>query len=106
MASNSGCTEVLVEGAITPNFLRKPSASVMGRKLAADRRRKTMVPSSLAVGGRRRARAPPLRVGPLPAAVRHARILTPHQERGDAAHRQGASGIAARRPRRLYRQRD
>src|SRR6516165_8214156 len=91
MASNSGCTEVLVEGAITPNFLRKPSASVMGRKLAADRRRKTMVPSSLAAGGRRRARAPPLRVGPLPAAVRHARILTPHPGAGDAAHRQGAS---------------
>src|SRR5262249_12378305 len=106
MASTSGCTEVLVEGAITTNVFRKPSASVMGRKLAADRRRKTMVPSSLAAGGRRRARAPPLRVGPLPAAVRHARILTPHPGAGDAAHRQGASGIAARRPRRLYRQRE
>src|SRR5215475_7909270 len=33
MASNSGCTEVLVEGAITPNFLRKPSESVMGGSL-------------------------------------------------------------------------
>src|SRR5215831_2548150 len=30
MASNSGCTDVLVEGATTPNFLRKPRASVMG----------------------------------------------------------------------------
>src|SRR5215471_15666301 len=33
MASNSGCTVVLVEGAITPNFLRKPRESVIGRKL-------------------------------------------------------------------------
>src|SRR2546422_3378549 len=30
MASNSGCTEVLVEGASTPNFAREPSESVMG----------------------------------------------------------------------------
>src|SRR5437899_1782229 len=80
MASNSGCTEVLVEGAITPNFLRKPSASVMGRKLAADRRRKTMVLSSLAVGGSKEEGAT-VAGWPLPAAVRHARILTPHQER-------------------------
>ncbi len=29
MASNSGCTEVLVDGAMTANFLRKPSESVM-----------------------------------------------------------------------------
>src|SRR5499427_9359261 len=33
MASNSGCTEVLVDGAMTPNFLRKPSESVMGGSL-------------------------------------------------------------------------
>src|SRR5216117_3705008 len=30
MASNSGCTEVLVEGASTPNFAREPRESVMG----------------------------------------------------------------------------
>src|SRR5689334_7407336 len=29
-ASNSGCTEVLVEGASTPNLARCPSESVMG----------------------------------------------------------------------------
>src|SRR6516162_7573538 len=33
MASNSGCTEVLVEGAMAPNFLRKPRESVMGVSL-------------------------------------------------------------------------
>src|SRR4029077_10475656 len=32
MASNSGCTVVLVDGAITPNFLRKPRASIIGEK--------------------------------------------------------------------------
>src|SRR5215472_5922033 len=30
MASNSGWTVVLVDGAITPNFLRKPRESVIG----------------------------------------------------------------------------
>jgi len=30
MASNSGCTEVLVEGASTPNFARWPRESVIG----------------------------------------------------------------------------
>src|SRR5467141_4069821 len=30
MASNSGCTEVLVEGASTPNFARRPRESVIG----------------------------------------------------------------------------
>jgi uncharacterized coiled-coil DUF342 family protein len=30
MASNSGCTEVLVEGASTPNLARRPSESVIG----------------------------------------------------------------------------
>jgi hypothetical protein len=33
MASNSGCTEVLVEGAMTANFLRKPSESLMAATL-------------------------------------------------------------------------
>ena len=31
MASNSGCTEVLVEGAMTANFRRNPRESVMAR---------------------------------------------------------------------------
>src|SRR5215471_3476813 len=35
MASNSGCTVVLVDGATTPNFLRKPRESVMGKGSSA-----------------------------------------------------------------------
>src|SRR4029453_12757938 len=31
IASNSGCTEVLVDGAMTANFLRKPRESAMGQ---------------------------------------------------------------------------
>src|SRR3990172_9274560 len=31
MSSKSGCTMVLVEGAITPNFLRQPSVSRMSK---------------------------------------------------------------------------
>src|SRR5215831_13169036 len=49
-------------------FLAEAERVGHGSKLAADRRRKTMVSSSPAAGGRRRARAPPLRVEPLPAA--------------------------------------
>src|SRR5260221_6736090 len=92
MASNSGCTEVLVDGAITPNFLRKPSESVMGGSLpqVAYRRqwhclRSRCVPGRAATTrlthkGEGAARTRP-RSEPLAATVGHARILTPDQER-------------------------
>src|ERR1700758_885250 len=80
MASNSGCTQVLVDGAITPNFLRKPSASVMARKIAADPGRKTMLVSSwLALGAEGEGVCQARRL--LPAVRRHARILISGKER-------------------------
>src|SRR4029450_10333460 len=92
MASNSGCTEVLVEGAITPNFLRKPSESVIGGRLpqVAGGRQWHRVRLSLRARGsgdhspypqRRGAGRARRGRGPLPATGRRARILTSHQER-------------------------
>src|SRR5262249_19290757 len=91
MASNSGCTEVLVEGAITPNFLRKPSESVMSGSWpqVAWERQWHRLRLSLRAGGsgdhpafpQRRAGRPCTPWAAPPPAVGHARILTPHQER-------------------------
>src|SRR5262245_7284018 len=92
MASNSGCTEVLVEGAITPTFLRKPSESVMGGSLpqVACGRQWHRLRLSLRAGGaaatrlthkREGAGRPRRGKGLLPATGRHARILTSYQER-------------------------
>src|SRR5262249_41592528 len=95
MASNSGCTEVLVEGAITPNFLRKPSESVMGGSLpqvACGRQWHRLHLSLRARGSGDHPPYPQRRGGGgdgslgrgrglPPAAGRHARILTSYQER-------------------------
>src|SRR5438477_8086157 len=43
MASNSGCTEVLVEGASTPNLPRVASESVMGPALECHNRGGPMI---------------------------------------------------------------
>src|SRR5215472_17784238 len=91
MASNSGCTEVLVDGAITPNFLRKPSESVMGGSLPQVAYGRQWRRLRLSLRTRRSGEHPPYRGRaaartrperePLPATVRHARILTLDQER-------------------------
>src|SRR5215469_17687461 len=91
MASNSGCTEVLVDGAITPNFLRKPSESVMGGSLPQVAYGRQWRGLRLSLRTRRSGEHPPYRGRaaartrperePLPATVRHARILTLDQER-------------------------
>src|SRR5437660_7421712 len=89
MASNSGCTEVLVDGAITPNFLRKPSESVMGGSLPQVAYRRQWHCLRLSLRARESGDHPPYpqRRGsspyspPLAATVGHARILTPDQER-------------------------
>src|SRR5262249_43650450 len=115
MASNSGCTEVLVEGAITPNFLRKPSESVMGGSLpqvACERQWHRLRLSLRAGGGGAPPAFPKRRAGgPCPPWAAPPRGRTCKNSAatpggGDAAPGQGALGIAARRPRRLYRQRE
>src|SRR5262249_9233913 len=94
MASNSGCTEVLVEGAITPNFWRKPSESVMGGSLpqvAGERQWHRLHLSLRAEGSGDHPPYPPSRggrhsqsrqgKGPLRTRGRHARIRPSYRER-------------------------
>src|SRR5690242_77615 len=68
-ASNSGCTEVLVDGATTPNLRRKPSESAM-RKTCA------------------KARASGLDEGLLALLADRRQDHDRQQERGDDEHRQ------------------
>src|SRR3981081_3282127 len=118
MASNSGCTEVLVDGAPTPYFLRKPRESVIGAMLSR------ACPGEVATGSPKRTcantlretaryRVGRLRAKPIPSMIGLPIAAPPIVTRADhvgavehAAERERAPGVAARRARRLCGRRE